>query len=495
MAVSGDPATLPPDSSGVAIRGGAIRVGGYAAGVLVSLGSATILVRHLGISSFGRYVTVTSLVALVAGMTEAGIAVYGMREWAARADADRRELIANLLTLRLVLATAGIVCATLFGLAVGYRHVLVLGTLVAGAGLLVQVVSDVLSISLQAQLQLGRLTAVELSRRVLALALVAALALLGSGLLPFFAASTFAAAAALALTAQIVRPSIEIRLAFDRQVWRELLAETLPYAVGLSIASIYFYVTVIVMSLIATSMQTGLFGTSFRVTQVALTVPGLLLTAIFPLMARAPATGRDGSESAVRAPGAVVGKVFTVGIICGVWMALAVALSAPFLIDVIGGSHAHAAVPVLRIQAVVLVVSFLSTASAFHLVSMRRYRPLLVASACGLAINILLAVVLVSALGAEGGAIADVVSELLMASGLTVVVMRVVPGHGITGRFLPPVLLASSLAATVLLLPVGSLVRALAATAIYFGVLGAARAIPDEVLAAARQVRALRAQG
>jgi O-antigen/teichoic acid export membrane protein len=176
-------------------------------------------------------------------------------------------------------------------------------------------------------------------------------------------------------------------------------------------------------------------------------------------------------------------------------MALAVALSAPFLIDVIGGSHARAAVPVLRIQAVVLVVSFLSTASAFQLVSMRRYRPLLVASACGLAINILLAMVLVSALGAEGGAIADVVSELLLASGLTVVVMRVAPGHGINARFLPPVLLASALAATVLLLPVGSLVRALAATVIYFGVLGAARAIPDEVLAAARQVRALRAPG
>src|SRR5437868_6329912 len=86
MAVSADSAALPPGAGGVAIRGGAIRVAGYLAGVLVSLGSATILVRHLGIPSFGRYVTVTSLVALVAGMTEAGIAVYGMREWVARED-------------------------------------------------------------------------------------------------------------------------------------------------------------------------------------------------------------------------------------------------------------------------------------------------------------------------------------------------------------------------------------------------------------------------
>src|SRR5437660_9790360 len=111
MAVSSEPGALPADSAGVAIRGGAIRVAGYAAGVLVSLGTATILVRHLGISSFGRYVTVTSLIALVAGVTEAGILVYGVREWGARAEPDRRRLLANLLTMRLILTAAGLVCA------------------------------------------------------------------------------------------------------------------------------------------------------------------------------------------------------------------------------------------------------------------------------------------------------------------------------------------------------------------------------------------------
>src|SRR5205823_12270718 len=212
-----------------------------------------------------------------------------------------------------------------------------------------------------------------------------------------------------------------------------------PYALGLTIASIYFYVTVIVMSLIATARQTGLFGTSFRITQVALTIPGLLLTALFPLMARTPPTASDETVGATRGLGDMVGKVFKVGVICGVWMSFAVALSAPFLIRLVGGSDAKAAVPVLRIQSVALVVSFLSTASAFHLVSMPRYRPLLIASACGLAVNILLAVVLVSALGARGGAIADVVSEVLMAIGLTAVLMRAVPGHQINARFVPPV--------------------------------------------------------
>ena len=270
----------------VALRGGALRVAGYACGVLVSLGTATILVRHLGIAGFGRYVTITSLIALVGGVTEAGIVVYGIREFVARREPARGTLIGDLLTLRLTLAAGGVACAVCFGLAVGYREALVLGTLIAGVGLLMQVVSDVLSIALQARLFLGRLTLVELSRRLLVLILVAALALGGAGLVPLITASTIGAASAVALMVWSVRPLIRIRVHLDIQAWRELFTDTLPYAVALSIGTIYFYVTVIIMSLAASSRQTGLFATSFRVTQVVLAIPSILLTAIFPLLSR-----------------------------------------------------------------------------------------------------------------------------------------------------------------------------------------------------------------
>src|SRR5437763_16482101 len=117
----------PSDRSGVAIRGGAIRVAGYALGVLVSLAAATILVRHLGVSTFGRYVTVTSLIGLVGGLTEAGIYVYGIREFAVRGEHERRELMANLLTMRLALTVIGVGLAMGFALIAGYEETLLLG--------------------------------------------------------------------------------------------------------------------------------------------------------------------------------------------------------------------------------------------------------------------------------------------------------------------------------------------------------------------------------
>jgi len=174
-------------------------------------------------------------------------------------------------------------------------------------------------------------------------------------------------------------------------------------------------------------------------------------------------------------------------------MSLVMALIAPVLIAVVGGSHEKGAVPVLRIQGLALIVSFLSTASAFQLVSLRRYRPLLIASACGLALNVLLAVVLVSAWGARGGALADVISEVAMATALTGVLMHAVPQHQITAAFVPPVLLAAAVSVSVFLLPVGSIARAVVATIIYFSVLLLTRTIPDEVIVAARRLTGLRA--
>jgi O-antigen/teichoic acid export membrane protein len=253
----------------------------------------------------------------------------------------------------------------------------------------------------------------------------------------------------------------------------------------MSVGAIYFYVTVIVMSLIASSPQTGLFATSFRVIQVALGVPLLLLTAIFPLMSREQTAQEAGAPD-------IVGKVFTVAVIGGVWLSLAMALGASFIIDVIAGGKGRGAVSVLRIQGVVLTGSFISTSSALALISLRRYRPMIIASSLALALNVALGLALVPALGARGGALADVATEALVAIGLTAALMRAVPRHQIRASAVWPVLLAASLSATVWLVPIGSVARVLVATTVYFGALLLMGAIPQEVTEAARRLRMVR---
>jgi O-antigen/teichoic acid export membrane protein len=470
----------------VAIRGGAIRVIGYVGGVSISLGAAAILVRHLGISGFGRYITVISLIALVGGVTEAGIAVYGIREFGASSDPDRRRLMADLLGMRLAVTSLGIACVIVFGLVAGYSGVLVLGTLVAGIGLLFQVVADVLSIPLQSKLLLGRLTAVDVTRRLIALLLIAGLAIAGARLLPFFAISIASGAVALLLLARMVRASITLSVSWDWTRWRALFAETLPFALAVSIGAVYFYVTIIVMSLIASALQTGFFATSFRVTQVALAIPAIALTAIFPLMTREQGDRGDQLDD-------TMGKVLDVAVIFGIWMSLSMAIGAGFIIDVLAGGHrGHGAVSVLRIQGLVLTASFVSVSSMFGLLALRRYRQMLAATSSALALNIILGLILIPSLGARGGAIADVSTETVMAAGLTIALVRALPRHGITAAIVPSLLIATAVAASVWLLPVGAVASVVLATILYFGVLLIMGSVPDEVTRVARRLRAAR---
>jgi O-antigen/teichoic acid export membrane protein len=182
--------------------------------------------------------------------------------------------------------------------------------------------------------------------------------------------------------------------------------------------------------------------------------------------------------------------VLDVAVIFGVWMSLAMALGASFLIDVVAGARGHGAIPVLRIQSIALTATFISACNMFALLALRQYRPMLLASACALVVDVILGLALIPALGAQGGALADVITESLVALALTITVAAALPRRAIDAAVLPPVVLAASLGAAVWLLPVGSLAHTVLATVVYFATLLALGAIPVEVFNAARRLRA-----
>ena len=68
-----------PEAGPMAVRGGAVRVVGYAAGVLLTVASAAVLFRHLGVEDSGRYLTVIALTSIVAEVTDIGLTTIGMR--------------------------------------------------------------------------------------------------------------------------------------------------------------------------------------------------------------------------------------------------------------------------------------------------------------------------------------------------------------------------------------------------------------------------------
>src|SRR4051812_15973450 len=71
-----------PGAGAAVARGGALRVGAYAAGQAMAIVAAALLFRHLGVDDAGRYVPVLSLAAIVQGLADVGLGTLATRQLA-----------------------------------------------------------------------------------------------------------------------------------------------------------------------------------------------------------------------------------------------------------------------------------------------------------------------------------------------------------------------------------------------------------------------------
>jgi O-antigen/teichoic acid export membrane protein len=390
------------------IRGSLLRLGGYLLGTLATVVSSAVVIRHLGVIDTGHFLTVTALVMIVATVSDLGLTGFAVREYATGPRSNGRRFLRNLLGIRLVLAFGGLSIAVLFGLLVGYPAVMVLGTVIAGFGMVFVVVQDGCSIPLQVGLRFGWVAGLQLAIQVGVAIEAVLLALAGAGLLPFFALQVPIVIPVLVVTMVVGGHDSRLIPALETQESRRMVGRILPFSAAVVLSVVYFQIAQVMVSLLSSPTETGYFGVSFRVLASFTILPPLLVSSALPLLARA---ARDDSERFNYASRRLVETMLLVG--CG--LALALFLGAAFAISVVGGSGFEHSVAVLRILAVALLGTFVIGARGYALLSLDRLRAMLVSNAIALTVVLACGVPLISAYGAKGAAIALVAAELALA--------------------------------------------------------------------------------
>ncbi|MDA0164719.1 oligosaccharide flippase family protein [Solirubrobacter ginsenosidimutans] len=464
-----------------AVRGGALRAGGYLAGAALSALSAAVLFRHLGVVDTGRYGLILSLVAIVGGLSDLGLTAIGVREVTARPASEARRFLQELLGLRIVLTVVGVALVLAFSVVAGYAPVVVAGVAIAGVTLLFAGLQSALGIPLQTSLRLGALTAAELIRQLISVGLIIALVSAGGGLLAAVAVGVPAGLVALVLTAWLVRHLTSLVPRFAPAAWRALVRSVLPYSLAVLATVLYFRLAIVAVSLLASPDDLGYFNASFRVVEVLVALPGLFVGAALPIFVRAA------HEDDVRLRYGVA-RVFDVSLVGGVWVAVVLAVAGKVAIDVIGGPSFAPAATLLAIQGVAVAAAFVGTVWGNVLLSLDRQRDILKITLSALGCGLVLTPALVAIDGARGGAIATAVVEVLLALLGAYFVHHARPG------LLPPmgVVAKVALAAALACLPavltdLPPLVLGVIATIIYTIVVLALRAVPAEVLDVVRR--------
>jgi O-antigen/teichoic acid export membrane protein len=462
-----------------AIRGGALRVGGFFLGLIAGVGSFAVLARHLGVHNTGLYVIAIALVTFVSGLSDLGLTAIGVRELATREGPARDSLARNLLGLRIVLSVVGGVAMVGFAAAVGYEATLVEGVALGAVGLLLQSWQSTLAIGLMSDLRIGWVAAFDLLRTVITGVLIVLLAVAGARLLPFLAVAVPVGIVVLALNALVVRGRIPLMPAFHPAEWRKMLHAVLPYAAAVAAATLYFQLAVIIVSLIASATVVGYFGVSSRTIQVLLVLPGLAVGTAFPIFARA---ARDDRERLAYA----LGRVFEVSLLVGVLISICLAIGASIVIAVVGGPKFAPASPVLAIQGVALGASFCGAVWSYGLLSLGRYNAILRINLAALVLGGALVAGLVVVDGAQGAAIGTATGEMLLAllnaTALTRVDRRLMPSP----RIAPAVIVATGLAVLSTVVELPTIPSVILAATIYCVTVTALGAVPEELRAYVR---------
>jgi O-antigen/teichoic acid export membrane protein len=456
-----------------AARGGGLRVGGYIVGALFSVISASLLFRHLG-GMAGQYILALSLVAIVGALSDLGLTAVGVRELSARPAQERWPLARDLLGLRISLTFLGSVVIVAIAW-VAYSPTLAAGVALACVGLFLQVTQDNFALPLLIGLRLGWVSALELSRQLLTTACIVMLVLVGATLVPFLGVSIPVGMIVLVATVVLVRGTRTLTPTFSFARWRVFIRPMLPYSAAIAASSLYFRVSIILVSLLATAVELNYFSLSFRIIEVLTIVPGLLAGSALPIFSHA---SRDHQRL-----GYGLERVFEVSLIVGVWVAVSIAVGAPLAIAIVGGASFKAASPILAVQGIGLGAMFVSLVWANGLLGLGLYRQILIISVAGLVLNAALVAPLVLLDGAQGAAIGTTSAEIVLAVVQCLAVAHRRPQLRPSLRIVPGVALAAALGLVPLALTgIPVIARLAVSTALYAGVLLITRSYPAELL-------------
>jgi O-antigen/teichoic acid export membrane protein len=390
-----------------------------AAARIVTLGLAVLttflLTRHLGVSGYGVYVTVTVYLPFFALFFDAGITTYVLR--ALSQDHRPSDLYREALGLRIVIALVATVLAfvlaivlysgpTRTAIAIGLPMILFAST---GAAT---------SVLFQSRLRMDRVAVAEIVGQLVAASLILVFVLSGLSVYAVVAAAVAGTFVYMALLLFLAARTESVRPLVRPGRWVVLLRQALPLGLALMIATVYFRADAILLSILKGAHAVGIYGVAYRLLEAVIAFPGFFYISIFPLLSQAAA--RRDLDSLRN----VTQRAFDVLVLAAVPVVFGTIVLAPQIVHALAGDEFGAAVTPLRIVIAGAGLMFVNGLFSYVLIAIDRQMTVLWTGAAMLAFNVVLNLALIPRYSYNAAAAVATGSEVLTLGVLGVLVMR-----------------------------------------------------------------------
>lgn len=437
---------------------------GRALGMALGVVSVGLTTRYLGREAYGDLTTILVYLSFFGILTDLGFSTIAVREMAATPE-DVEAIVGDTLGLRMLLSFAALAWAVVLISFLPYSKPIKIGTAIAALSLPLINVWSTLSTVFQVRLKMLYVAMADVLSKAASLILIVLIIWFQGGFYLFLWATVLSTLLGTWFMVKGSQRYVNVRFLFRFRSWSRLWWEALPTGMAALVITLYFKIDTIMLSLMKTSGDVGIYGVAFKVFEMVLALPGFFAVSFFPVLSRFVAGEREKVQT-------ILQKAFDLLALAALPLTAGVHLLAPQIVALIGGPQfAEAALP-LKILILGGAFAFMNTMLGYTLIAMRKQHRLLQLGIGSLIANVLLNLLLIPRFSYIGAAAATSVCEL----SIFVVALSLVKR---SSGFAPSLRIASkgaisTSAMALVLLPIISInpfLLALLGGAVYFGVL------------------------
>jgi len=404
-------------------------------GFIALLGIITVkmLTFYLGREGYGQYTTAFEFLAFFSIAADLGLYTIGVREMA-KDEKKIPLIIGNILSVRTIIAVIMVATAIISvyfipkyqGTFIPFAVVLV--GIAMALNLLTSTISTVLQVHLKMEYNalasvIGKIVTVAYMAAVIFIIYPTRYASVGiissinsDGFYQLIWAGIAGNAIMLLLTFYYSSKFTRIRYRLDMSFVKEVLWSALPYGIALVLNTIYFRIGSVLLSIIKSPSEVGVYGVPMRMLEAVGIIPLYFMNAVLPVLTRS-LNRNDGSHQKIIQYAFDFLVMGSMPIVTGTVVLaypLTYLISSPeFMSNIKIGFYGSDIV--LQILIFALAFSFINSLFGFIIVADNRQIKLLTRNAIGAALTIVLDLLLIPQFGVRGAAFSNVVTEAYVA--------------------------------------------------------------------------------
>lgn len=384
-----------------------IQVATKVASTALSLVAMALITRYLGRYGFGQFTTAITFVTFFSIAADLGLTLV-TTQLISRPGADQSAVMSNLFSFRLVTGIGIIALAPLTVLLFPYEPAVKQGVGIAALAFLFVILTQVFVSLFQRELKTSRIAIAELVSRALMVFITFLAVRSDWGVAGVLWAMTAANALSFFLHYIFALRFVSLRWSYDPQLWRDIFIRSWPLIVTIVMNLIYLKTDTLLLSLLKSQADVGLYGAAYRVVDVLITIPFMIGGTVLPILT---ARWLAGDREEYRR---VWQRVFDASAMLA-WPLVAggFVLARPIMV-LISGQEFAASGSILRVLIFAVGSVFFSAFFSYTMISFDQQRKLIPAYIITAVTSVVLYLVLIPRFSYYGAAAVTIFSELLI---------------------------------------------------------------------------------